>query len=270
RALGGFAAGRERGNQDIVERGAVGDLLLEVLGTRPQRLVGQLFELGFERVDLGDARLVALDAALVGGAEYLAGERADHQNIILSGGRDTNLPDFDDTGTRSARSNRSCSAQRAPVPVMPRYALKCRTFSSFIRANGGLRPERPGFWTDRRGSHPCKLLSNGRSCSRSGKNRRVMRHCKRGAIARLPARPAAGGRARFKDCTMTSVTRSATPAPLSGPHRTRAVLAALALLVLPAGAGGSKDPSPAPADPHGAVRAPVHGPRRPATDPARA
>ena len=81
RALGGFAAGGESRYQDIVERLAVLELLLELGGARTQRLVGELFQLLFQRVDLRDARLVGLDAALVGRAENLAGERANHAGI---------------------------------------------------------------------------------------------------------------------------------------------------------------------------------------------
>ena len=63
----------------------------------------------------------------------------------------------------------------------------------------------------------------------------------------------------IKDCTMTSLARSATLAPLSGPHRTRAALAALALLILPVVAGCSKDSSQAAADPNDPVLARVNG-----------
>jgi len=58
---------------------------------------------------------------------------------------------------------------------------------------------------------------------------------------------------------MTSLARSATLAPLSGPHRTRAALAALALLILPVVAGCSKDSSQAAADPNDPVLARVNG-----------
>ncbi len=81
RPLGGFAAGGERRYQDIVERLAVLELLLELGGAGPQRLVGELLQLFFQRIDLRNARLIGLDPALVGRAENLAGERANHLGI---------------------------------------------------------------------------------------------------------------------------------------------------------------------------------------------
>ena len=45
RALGGLAHGGEGRDQDVVERLAVGELLLESLGARPQLVVGQLRKL---------------------------------------------------------------------------------------------------------------------------------------------------------------------------------------------------------------------------------
>ena len=59
-ALGRLAAGGERRHQDVVEAPAVRDLLLEILGARPQRLVGERLQLLLQRVDLGDPRLIAL------------------------------------------------------------------------------------------------------------------------------------------------------------------------------------------------------------------
>src|SRR5204862_7437104 len=77
-AFGRFAAGGARLHQAIVERGAISDLLFESFGARAQRLVGELCELAFERVDLIHARLIALDAPLVCRAKEFAGNRADH------------------------------------------------------------------------------------------------------------------------------------------------------------------------------------------------
>ena len=78
RALGRLAAGCECRHQDIVEALAVGDFLLERLGTGAQRFVGELFQLLLERVDVGDARLIGPDPPFVGGTEQLASQRADH------------------------------------------------------------------------------------------------------------------------------------------------------------------------------------------------
>ena len=54
RALGRLAHGGEGRHQDVVERLAVGDLLLEVVGARAQRVVGERLELRLERVDRVD------------------------------------------------------------------------------------------------------------------------------------------------------------------------------------------------------------------------
>ena len=51
-ALGRLAHGGEGRDQNVVERGAVGDLLLEVGGARLERVVGQ-------RRDLGSRALMA-------------------------------------------------------------------------------------------------------------------------------------------------------------------------------------------------------------------
>ena len=76
--LGGLAHGGEGGNQDVIERLAVGKLPAELGGTGFQCLVGKRGELGLKRVDVVDAGLISLHPPVVGGAEKLAGERADH------------------------------------------------------------------------------------------------------------------------------------------------------------------------------------------------
>ncbi len=65
RPLGGLAHGGEGRNQDVVERLAVGELFLEFVGARAQRLVGELFELGLQRIDRRCARPVLANAPLV-------------------------------------------------------------------------------------------------------------------------------------------------------------------------------------------------------------
>ena len=77
-AFGGFAAGGEGRYQDIVERSAVGHLLLENFRARPQLLVGKRLEILLERIDLRHARKIALDSALVRRAKQLAGDGGDH------------------------------------------------------------------------------------------------------------------------------------------------------------------------------------------------
>ena len=83
RALGRLAHGGEGGNEDVVERLAGGELLAELFGAGLQRLVGECLELRLQRVDGVDPGLIALDPAVVGGAEELAGERADHAKFLL-------------------------------------------------------------------------------------------------------------------------------------------------------------------------------------------
>ena len=72
-ALGGFAHGGEGLDQQIVELDAVGELLLEVPGTRAQLVVGHRLELRLDLVDGGDDRGQALDIAVIGGAEQPPG-----------------------------------------------------------------------------------------------------------------------------------------------------------------------------------------------------
>src|SRR5262249_9803131 len=83
RALGGLAHGGKGRHQDVVERLALGKFFTKLFGARLQLLVGKLFDLAFERVDGINGGLVALDPAVVGGAEKLAGERADHAKVLF-------------------------------------------------------------------------------------------------------------------------------------------------------------------------------------------
>jgi hypothetical protein len=83
RALGGFAHGGEGRHQDVIEALAFGDLLLERLGASAQRLVGERLQLTLERVDGVDPRPIGANPPVVGGTEQLAGDRADHRNVIL-------------------------------------------------------------------------------------------------------------------------------------------------------------------------------------------
>ena len=82
KALGGFANGGESRNEEIVESLAGFELCLELGGARFERIVRQRCDLRFQRVDRGNTRLISLDAAVVGRAEELAGERADHHEIL--------------------------------------------------------------------------------------------------------------------------------------------------------------------------------------------
>ncbi len=86
RALAGFADGGEGRLQDIVEGRALGELLLEFVGARAQRLVGERFQFLFQGVDRLDARPIRADAAVIGGTEQLTGDSADHRIILLDFG----------------------------------------------------------------------------------------------------------------------------------------------------------------------------------------
>ncbi len=73
RPLRSFAHGGERLDQDVVEIGAVGELLLEMRSTPEQLVVRHRLQLRFERVDRGDDRAKPLDEAIIGGAEQPPG-----------------------------------------------------------------------------------------------------------------------------------------------------------------------------------------------------
>ena len=77
-ALGRLADGGERRHQEVVERLALGELLLEGLGARAKLVVGELDQLRLEFVDGIHPRLILAHAPVVGGAEKLAGDSADH------------------------------------------------------------------------------------------------------------------------------------------------------------------------------------------------
>ena len=82
RALGRLADGGKRRNQEVVERLAFGELLSEFGGTGFERFVRQRGDFGFQRIDGVDAGLISLHPPVVGGAEKLAGERADHAEFL--------------------------------------------------------------------------------------------------------------------------------------------------------------------------------------------
>jgi len=81
--FGRLAHGGEGRHQKVVEGLAVGERLPEFRGARFQRLVRQGRDFGLKGVDGVDTRLVPLDPPIVGGAEKLAGERADHAKFLL-------------------------------------------------------------------------------------------------------------------------------------------------------------------------------------------
>jgi hypothetical protein len=69
RALGRLADHGEGFDQELIDRRAAGDALLELVGLGAQRLVGKLRQLCLERVDRRDAMRVLLQQALVAAAE---------------------------------------------------------------------------------------------------------------------------------------------------------------------------------------------------------
>ncbi len=72
-ALRRLPHGRESVDQDVVELGPIGELLLELLGPCPQLVIGHRFELRLQFVDGGDDRPQALDVTVIGGAEQAPG-----------------------------------------------------------------------------------------------------------------------------------------------------------------------------------------------------
>ena len=81
RAPGRLAHGGEGRHQQVVEIGAVGELLAERLRAGPQLGVGELLQLGLERVDLVHGRPVGLDFAIVGRPENLGCKCAERQHV---------------------------------------------------------------------------------------------------------------------------------------------------------------------------------------------
>ena len=59
--LAGLAHRGEGRNDQVIERGALGQLGLELLGAGAQLLVAELGQLGFERVDRRHLALISLD-----------------------------------------------------------------------------------------------------------------------------------------------------------------------------------------------------------------
>ena len=68
-ALGAFADGREGFDQHVVQRFAVSEALFEIFGARTQLVVGQFFDVRFQRIDLADHCLKPFDFPIIGAAE---------------------------------------------------------------------------------------------------------------------------------------------------------------------------------------------------------
>ncbi len=78
RSLCRLAAGCKCRRQDVVQRGTVGNLLLERIRPGSQCLIRERFELLLQLVDLRNARQIALDAPLIGRTKQLAGDSSNH------------------------------------------------------------------------------------------------------------------------------------------------------------------------------------------------
>ena len=88
-ALGRLAHRGEGVDQEIVERLALRQPLLELLGAGAQRRVVERGQLRLERVDLVDQGAQALDVAIVRGTKQSPGEGADHQSLGQGKGGDS-------------------------------------------------------------------------------------------------------------------------------------------------------------------------------------
>ncbi len=75
-----LADGGEGFGKEVVERFAIGEPLLEAGGLGGELRIAHRRHLGLERVDLGDASLIDLEGALVGGSEEGAGETGKHRS----------------------------------------------------------------------------------------------------------------------------------------------------------------------------------------------
>ncbi len=83
-ALGGLAHRGEGRHQDIVERLAGGQFLLEGVRALAQRVVGEPFEIFFQGVDGLDARAKGANAPIIGRTKKLAGYGAEHAGVPFS------------------------------------------------------------------------------------------------------------------------------------------------------------------------------------------
>ncbi|MNT47694.1 hypothetical protein D3C72_1844290 [compost metagenome] len=77
-ALAGLAHGGEGFGQQVVERLALGDAVLEFLRLGAQRVVAELFEFGFERIDARHRLAILLEEPVVATAEDLGQEVGCH------------------------------------------------------------------------------------------------------------------------------------------------------------------------------------------------
>ncbi len=84
RTLTRLAHSGECRDQNVVEGGPPGQLLFEFISPGTQRLVGELRQFAFQRIDRVDTRPIGADAPVVSRTEQLAGDGANHRVNVLS------------------------------------------------------------------------------------------------------------------------------------------------------------------------------------------
>ena len=137
-ALGGLAHRGKGRHQDIVERLAGGQFLLEGIGTQAQCVVGEPFQLFFQGVDRLDAGAKGADAPIIGRTEKLAGHGAEHAGDPFSSTRGVPRDQYRTAG------------------IVPN-AFGMRHFSGETRRALECPRSRTGEpWRDRRGCYPCQ------------------------------------------------------------------------------------------------------------------
>lgn len=81
-ALGAFAHRRKSLGQQVVQRLAAPQPVLELLGLGTQRIVAELLEVGFERIDAFDRLAILLEEPVVATAENLGQEVGGHASRV--------------------------------------------------------------------------------------------------------------------------------------------------------------------------------------------
>jgi hypothetical protein len=92
RALGRLAHRGEGLGEDVVEGLAIGQALLQRGRARPEVLIGQRNDARLSRIDLIDNGLDFPDIPIVRGAERSPDYGADHQDLKLVAGRESQSP----------------------------------------------------------------------------------------------------------------------------------------------------------------------------------
>src|SRR5690606_13434555 len=113
-----LAADRERLFEDVVERSAVVELLLELVGLGGELGVRQFLYPRLERIDLGDAGREPLDGAVVCSSEKPSGYPGEHEESVT--------PPKGECGSWGAVLERqSCSWNRSPGLSLRAVVVAC-------------------------------------------------------------------------------------------------------------------------------------------------